>query len=52
LDLDDVPLAEGTDRKDLGACYRAAVALLPSEFRGVRTWVQATGGHGLKPGAR
>lgn len=50
LDLDDVPY-EG-DPNDLESCYSAAIALLPREFHAVDCIVQATGSHGIKPGAR
>ena len=37
---------------DLFSCGRLAVETLPQEFRRARFIVQATAGHGLKPGAR
>jgi hypothetical protein len=52
LDLDSVPLPEGTDPRDLERCARHALALLPPAFRAARCIVQATSGHGIKPGAR
>lgn len=52
LDLDKVSLPEGTDRVDLQACADAAFTLLPPEFQGCDCIVQASGSHGIKPGAR
>jgi len=52
LDLDSVPLPAGTDPRDLERCARHALALLPPAFRVARCIVQATAGHGIKPGAR
>jgi hypothetical protein len=52
LDLDSVPLPPNTNPADLRACARAAIDLLPSEFRGVRCVAQATSQHGIVPGAR
>jgi hypothetical protein len=52
LDLDSVPLPEGTDPRDLERCARHVLALLPPAFREARCIVQATAGHAIKPGAR
>lgn len=52
LDLDGIDLPPGTDPRDLAACARAATARLPLVFNGARCLVQATGSHGIKPGAR
>ena len=52
VDLDSVPLPEGTDPRDLAACARAVRRYLPHAFRDVAGIVQATAGHGIKPGAR
>jgi hypothetical protein len=52
LDLDNVPLPAGAAPRDLSACARHALALLPAAFRAARCIVQATSGHGIKPGAR
>ncbi len=52
LDVDGIDLPEGIDLRDLTACARAVRPKLPREFREVRCIVQATGSHGVKPGAR
>lgn len=52
LDLDSLPLPEGTDAADLPACARAVLVQLPPAFHGARCIVQATASHGIKPGAR
>lgn len=52
LDVDGVPLPDGTDPCDLAACASAVLPLLPDEFHGVVCIVQATASHGVKPGAR
>jgi hypothetical protein len=52
LDVDGVPLPEGTDACDLAACAAVVVRLLPEAFHGVACIVQATASHGIKPGAR
>jgi hypothetical protein len=52
LDFDTLPLPEGVEPEDLIACAHAAIESLPEEFLWVRTVVQATAGHGLKPGLR
>jgi hypothetical protein len=52
LDLDGLPLPAGTDPRDLAACGEAARGALPAPFRCAAAGVQATAGHGFKPGAR
>jgi len=52
LDLDNVPLPAGAAPRDLSACARHALALLPAAFRAAGCVVQATASHGIKPGAR
>ena len=52
VDLDSVPLPEGTDARDLAACADAVRRFLPHAFRDAAAIVQATAGHGIKPGAR
>ncbi|ONG47970.1 hypothetical protein BKE38_22390 [Pseudoroseomonas deserti] len=52
LDLDGVPLPEGIDRTDLLACAAAVLPMLPQPLQQADLVVQATGSHGLKPGAR
>ena len=52
LDVDGVARPDNVDPADLAACAKLALALLPGEFRGARHIVQASAGHGLKPGCR
>lgn len=52
LDVDGQPLPRGCDPRDLGACAAAVLQALPPTFRGAELVVQATAGHGVKPGAR
>lgn len=52
LDIDGVPLPRGADPGDLAACARVVLARLPAAFLGAAALVQATAGHGIKPGAR
>ncbi len=52
LDVDGLPLPAGTDPRDLAACAAAALPVLPVELRATACLVQATGSHGVKPGAR
>lgn len=55
LDFDaPIPLPAGFDRTDLVGCSALALAALrlPTAFDGAACIVQATAGHGLKPGAR
>jgi len=52
LDFDGVPRPDWIECADLLGCACVAIATLPDEFRRVRFIVQATAGHGLKPGLR
>ncbi len=52
LDLDGVPMPDGLDPCDLAGCGAAALAVLPDAFHGAACIVQATAGHGRKPGLR
>jgi hypothetical protein len=52
VDIDGLPLPAGTDPRDLAACAKVARAALPHAFRDAAGIVQATAGHGIKPGAR
>ena len=52
LDVDGIPLPAGVAPHDLAGCAKAAIAALPPAFRSARVVVQATGSHGIKPGAR
>ena len=52
LDLDKVPLLDITEVTDLSACAALAVGGLPDGFGQATCIVQATGSHGIKPGAR
>ena len=52
VDIDDLPLPLTISITDIAACAQLALLTLPPEFRGSRTIVQATGSHGIKPGAR
>ena len=52
LDLDNVPRPPGVPVTSLPECAAAALAGLPSAFTGARCIVQATAGHGMKPGIR
>ncbi len=52
LDIDGLTMPPGVDVTDLEACGRAAMAMLPEAFHGVACIVQATSGHGIKPGMR
>jgi hypothetical protein len=52
LDMDGAPLPTGCDACDLAACHAAVAATLPAELRDAGCVVQATGSHGIKPGAR
>lgn len=52
LDIDGVPLPHGIDPRDLSACAGVVLARLPAAFHGAAALVQATAGHGMKPGAR
>jgi hypothetical protein len=52
LDLDGLPRPDDVDPSDLKACSRAVLPVLPEAFRRASYIVQATAGHGLKPGNR
>ncbi len=52
LDVEGVARPDDIEPTDLTACALYAVALLPGEFHNARCIVQATSGHGLKPGSR
>jgi hypothetical protein len=52
VDLDGIDLPDGIKPRDLAACARVARRVLPPEFRDAAGIVQATAGHGIKPGAR
>ena len=52
LDFDLSSRPDWLDPADLFSCARFAIETLPKAFRHARFIVQATGGHGLKPGIR
>jgi hypothetical protein len=52
LDIDGIHRPDDVAVTDLLACAHCAIDLLPGEFRPARAIVQATSGHGLKPGSR
>jgi hypothetical protein len=52
LDVDGLPRPSNVAIRDLVACAGIAVAALPPEFHDARSIVQATAGHGYKPGLR
>lgn len=52
IDVDGAPLPAGTAPQDLHLCAEMALNSLPTEFHRARCLVQATSGHGIKPGAR
>ncbi|WP_307139904.1 hypothetical protein [Pseudoroseomonas cervicalis] len=52
LDLDGIPLPEGTDPRDLVACAEAVRPRLPHAFRDAAAIIGATASHGIKSGAR
>lgn len=52
LDMDGVPLPPDVPPSDLQRCAAVALARLPLAFTGARCIVQATAGHGIKPGVR
>jgi hypothetical protein len=52
LDMDGLPLPQGTDPRDLAGCGTLARAALPPAFHGAACIVAATAGHGFKDGAR
>ncbi len=51
LDLDGVPLPPGLEPRDLAACTRAVLPMLPAPFRRAAVVAAATASHGTKPGA-
>ncbi len=51
-DADSVPLPPDLDPADLAGCAAAVLAHFPPAFAGAACIVQATAGHGIKPGAR
>jgi hypothetical protein len=52
LDIDGIHRPDDVPPADLLGCAGCALDLLPGEFRPARCVVQATAGHGLKPGSR
>lgn len=52
LDIDGLARPVNVPVSDLVACAGIAIAALPSEFHDARAVVQATAGHGYKPGSR
>lgn len=52
LDMDSLPMPDGTDILNLTRCGELARAALPPAFHGAACIVGATAGHGFKPGAR
>lgn len=52
LDLDGLPLPPDLDARDLAGCGAHARTTLPLAFQSARMIVQASGSHGVKPGAR
>lgn len=52
LDMDDIPRPADVPAADLVACGAIARAALPLAFHGARCIVQASAGHGVKPGCR
>jgi hypothetical protein len=52
LDLDGLDLPSGVDPRDLASCARSVMPRLPDAFRKARCVIQATSGHGIKPGCR
>lgn len=52
LDVDDVARPADISATDLLGCAEAAIDLLPSPFWRAGCIVQATAGHGIKPGCR
>jgi hypothetical protein len=52
LDMDAVPLPASVSPENLERCARHALALLPPAWQVAQCIVQATAGHGFKPGAR
>jgi hypothetical protein len=52
LDMEDIPRPPDVPAADLAACARLALATLPAAFTGAACVVQASAGHGIKPGLR
>jgi hypothetical protein len=52
LDMDELPCPVGCDPQNLADCAAAVRAVLPAPFRPAALLVQATAGHGFKPGLR
>lgn len=52
LDVDGLARPANIAAADLVACAGIAIAALPPEFHDARALVQATAGHGIKPGVR
>jgi hypothetical protein len=52
LDIDGLARPAHIAAADLVACAGIAIAALPGEFHATRCLVQATAGHGIKPGIR
>lgn len=52
IDIDELPVEDGFDRLDRGACLKRALEVLPGEFAGVSCVLQFTGSHMIKPGLR
>jgi len=52
LDVEGVTRPDDIPAADLAGCAAVAIRLLPGEFHSARCIVQATSGHGLKPGSR
>lgn len=52
LDLDGIARPNTVSASDLTGCARAALSGLPSAFRAASCVIQATAGHGRKPGSR
>lgn len=52
VDVDSIPIPPSCDRRDVEGCGRAVISQLPAEFHDAEVIVQATAGHGFKPGAR
>ena len=52
IDCDDVPRPDNLPAGDLAACADLAIELLPAPLHRAACIVQASGGHGIKPGIR
>ncbi|WP_368418981.1 hypothetical protein [Rhodovarius sp.] len=52
LDIDGIQAPAGLIASDLAACLGVVLPLLPAGFQGAALIVQATAGHGVKPGLR